>query len=315
MSLSTIPCGRHIPDDVNVIIEVPLNSEPVKYEVDKKSGAVFVGRLLATPTCYSRNYGYVTGTLSSNGTPIDALVLTPTPLVRACVINRRPIGMLTMDGEAGPDEKLLVVPDRSVSSLFDEVAETDALPATVRNQISLFFLHYKNLEKNKWMKLIAWRSASQMKSAIVESVKRFHAGICSDRPKSVNAKAPSVAKEHRRTQLTNAAHQRQLANWIETTLRSTVETCRAWWSWQACSASRRARPTVIWDVGVSGTFQPIAHCRKGKAFHAVTIHGYLLRPTNDQRRLRFATGSFGQTSFGGRASANGLQRKSPRLPL
>ncbi|MGQ0622614.1 MAG: inorganic diphosphatase [Panacagrimonas sp.] len=173
MSLSAVPRGRHVPEDVNVIIEIPMNSEPVKYEVDKKSGAVFVDRLLTTPMRYPCNYGYIPRTLSGDGDPIDALVLMPMPLIPACVINCRPIGMLAMEDEAGPDEKLLVVPDRSVSSLFEDVVEADALPSLVRDQISHFFLHYKDLEKGKWVKLVGWLNAAQARSAIVDSVRRY----------------------------------------------------------------------------------------------------------------------------------------------
>ncbi|MGQ0622994.1 MAG: inorganic diphosphatase [Panacagrimonas sp.] len=173
MSLSDVPRGRNVPEDVNVIIEIPMNSEPVKYEVDKASGAVFVDRLLTTPMRYPCNYGYVPHTLSGDGDPIDALVLMRMPLIPACVIHCRPIGILAMEDEAGPDEKLLVVPHPSVSSLFDDVTEAEALPALVRDQISHFFLHYKDLEKGKWVRLIAWRNSAEARAVVLASVERY----------------------------------------------------------------------------------------------------------------------------------------------
>ena len=175
MSLNLVPTGRDVPNDVNVIIEIPMNSEPVKYEVDKKSGAIFVDRILTTPMRYPCNYGYVPHTLGGDGDPLDALVMMPLPLLSGSVINCRPIGMLAMTDEAGADEKLIVVPSNKVSPLYREVDTVRSLPALIRDQIAHFFQHYKDLEKGKWVKIEGWHGPNDARRTIEDGVARFKA--------------------------------------------------------------------------------------------------------------------------------------------
>lgn len=173
MSFDRVPTGNHVPDDINVIIEIPMNSEPVKYEVDKKSGAIFVDRILTTPMRYPCNYGYVPHTLGGDGDPLDALVMMPIPLLPGSVINCRPIGMLAMSDEAGTDEKLIAVPSDKVSPLYKDVDTVRALPALIRDQIAHFFAHYKDLEKGKWVKIEGWHGPNDARRAIKDGVARF----------------------------------------------------------------------------------------------------------------------------------------------
>jgi inorganic pyrophosphatase len=169
MSLQLVPCGRNVPEDINVIIEIPMNSEPVKYEVDKVSGAIFVDRLLTTPMRYPCNYGYV-----PHGDPLDALVMMPMQLLPGCVIRCRPIGMLEMEDEAGGDEKLVVVPHDKVSPLYKDVDTVRALPQLIRDQIAHFFEHYKDLEKGKWVKIKGWHGPNDAKRAITKAIETFN---------------------------------------------------------------------------------------------------------------------------------------------
>jgi inorganic pyrophosphatase len=173
MTWELVPTGRDVPDDVNVIIEIPMNSEPVKYEVDKKSGAIFVDRILTTPMRYPCNYGYVPHTLCGDGDPVDALVMMPFPLIPGSVINCRPIGMLEMKDEAGTDEKIVVVPTNKVSPLYKDVDTVRELPAPIREQIEHFFAHYKDLEKGKWVKIEGWHGPQDARRAILEAVERY----------------------------------------------------------------------------------------------------------------------------------------------
>ncbi len=173
MSLERVPTGNNVPEDVNVVIEIAMNSEPVKYEVDKASGAIFVDRLLTTPMRYPCNYGYVPHTICGDGDPIDALVMMPMQLTPGCVINCRPIGMLEMEDEGGTDEKLIVVPGDRISRLYSEVQTVRELPSLIRDQITHFFQHYKDLEPGKWVSIKGWHGPQDAKKAIVDSVERF----------------------------------------------------------------------------------------------------------------------------------------------
>ena len=173
MSWELVPTGRDAPDDVNVIIEIPMNSEPVKYEIDKKSGALMVDRILTTPMRYPCNYGYVPHTLCGDGDPLDALVMMPMPLIPGSVINCRPIGMLAMKDEGGTDEKLVVVPSNKVSPLYRDVDTVRGLPTLIRDQIAHFFEHYKDLEKGKWVQIEGWHGPNDAKKAILASIARF----------------------------------------------------------------------------------------------------------------------------------------------
>ncbi|HUR40957.1 MAG TPA: inorganic diphosphatase [Verrucomicrobiae bacterium] len=173
MSWELVQTGRDVPNDVNVIIEIPMNSEPVKYEVDKKSGAIFVDRILTTPMRYPCNYGFVPHTLCGDGDPVDALVMMPFPLIPGSVINCRPIGMLEMSDEAGTDEKVVVVPTTKVSPLYRDVDTVRGLPSIIRDQIAHFFQHYKDLERGKWVKIEGWHGPNDARRTITESVARY----------------------------------------------------------------------------------------------------------------------------------------------
>ncbi len=170
MSINDIPAGKNIPDEINVIIEIPANSDPVKYEVDKDTGALMVDRFMATAMFYPCNYGYIPNTLSEDGDPLDVLVPTPYPLINGAVIKCRPVGVLKMEDESGIDAKLIAVPVDKLSVIYREVQEATDLPALLLQQIEHFFEHYKDLEKGKWVKVQGWADAAEAKAEIVKSV-------------------------------------------------------------------------------------------------------------------------------------------------
>lgn len=169
MSLNNVPAGKDLPNDINVIIEIPANHSPIKYEVDKDSGAVFVDRFMSTPMFYPCNYGYIPNTLSEDGDPLDVLVVTPYPLVPGCVIRCRPIGILNMSDEAGQDAKLIAVPHDKLSTIYHDVKETKDLPKLLLDQIQHFFENYKDLEEGKWVKVEGWADAAAAKAEIVKA--------------------------------------------------------------------------------------------------------------------------------------------------
>ena len=173
MGLDLVESGRALPDDVNVIIEIPMNSEPVKYEVDKASGAIFVDRVLTTPMRYPCNYGYIPHTLSGDGDPADVLVVMPLPLVPGCVIRCRPVGMLKMTDEAGADTKIIAVPVSKVFPAYDNVRTIDDLPEQMRERIQHFFEHYKDLEKGKWVKVEGWEGPDAARVEIMAAVASY----------------------------------------------------------------------------------------------------------------------------------------------
>ncbi|WP_040496296.1 inorganic diphosphatase [Ilumatobacter nonamiensis] len=172
MRIEEIAIGNNPPEDINVIIEVPVGGEPIKYELDKSSGTLFVDRFLYTPMRYPGNYGFVPHTLSEDGDPIDVLVCNTRVLVPAAVINCRPIGVLVMEDEAGNDEKILAVPCSKVSRRYDNVNEYQQLPEITREQIQHFFQHYKDLEPDKWARIDHWGDAAEARSMIMESIAR-----------------------------------------------------------------------------------------------------------------------------------------------
>ncbi|MCY7295002.1 inorganic diphosphatase [Alteromonas sp. a30] len=174
MSLNDVPAGKHLPDEVNVIIEIPAHSDPIKYEVDKDSGAIFVDRFMGTPMHYPVNYGYVPHTLSGDGDPADVLVITPFPLLPGCVIACRPIGVLNMTDESGNDAKVLAVPVDKLSVLYRNVKELSDVPESTLKQIEHFFAHYKDLEPNKWVKIEGWEGVEAAKKEISDSVERYN---------------------------------------------------------------------------------------------------------------------------------------------
>ena len=173
MNLDRVDSGRDIPNDINVIIEIPAHSEPVKYEVDKNTGAMFVDRFMSTAMYYPCNYGYVPHTLSEDGDPVDVLVVTPFALISGSVIRCRPVGMLRMTDESGVDAKVLAVPIDKLSTLYRQVNEPHDLPEHLLAQISHFFEHYKDLESGKWAKVEGWTSAQDAKQEITSAIKRF----------------------------------------------------------------------------------------------------------------------------------------------
>ncbi len=172
MQIDAIAVGYHPPDDVNVIVEVPIGGEPIKYELDKAAGTLVVDRFLHTPMRYPGNYGFVPHTLSDDGDPIDVLVANTRPIVPGAVINVRPIGVLKMEDDGGGDEKIIAVPVPKLTKRYENVHNYTDLPAITREQIQHFFEHYKDLEPGKWVKLIGWGDADEARRLIVEAIQR-----------------------------------------------------------------------------------------------------------------------------------------------
>lgn len=173
MDLSKVGCGNNAPKEVNVIIEIPAQSSPVKYEVDKKTGAMFVDRFVGTAMFYPCNYGYVPNTLSEDGDPVDVLVITPVPLITGAVIAVRPIGVLNMTDEKGNDAKILAVPVDKLSPLYTNIKSPEDIPVQTRSMIEHFFEHYKDLEQGKWVKLAGWDGVQAAFDEISSSIARF----------------------------------------------------------------------------------------------------------------------------------------------
>jgi inorganic pyrophosphatase len=173
MSLDRVPAGKDLPNDFNVIIEIPMNADPVKYEVDKETGAVFVDRFMSTAMHYPCNYGYIPRTLSDDGDPVDVLVLSPFPLITGVVVRCRPLGMLKMDDEAGGDAKILAVPIDKLSGMYRTMHSIRDLPDITTRQIEHFFAHYKDLEPGKWVRMVGWVGPEEAKAEITGSAVRF----------------------------------------------------------------------------------------------------------------------------------------------
>lgn len=176
MNLDRVSSGDNVPDNINVIIEIPSHSDPVKYEVEKATGAMFVDRFMNTAMYYPCNYGYIPHTLSEDGDPADVLVVTPIPLISGSVIRCRPVGVLNMTDESGADAKILAVPITKLCSLYKNANSINDLPEMLLKQISHFFEHYKDLEENKWVKLDGWADVDAAKKEITDSVIRFNQG-------------------------------------------------------------------------------------------------------------------------------------------
>jgi inorganic pyrophosphatase len=176
MDLQKIPSGRDVPWDVNVIIENPLGGDPVKYELDKETGAMFVDRFLHTAMYYPGNYGFIPHTLSGDGDPVDVLVVGRVPVMPGAVMRSRPVGVLVMEDEAGEDEKILAVPVDKLHPYFTDVASYKDLPEILLDQIAHFFTHYKDLEKGKWSRILRWGDAEQAASMIQAGVERARKG-------------------------------------------------------------------------------------------------------------------------------------------
>lgn len=169
MSFDKIPAGKDLPNDIYVAIEIPANSSPIKYEIDKDANALFVDRFMATPMFYPANYGFIPKTLGEDGDPLDVLVVTPYPVVPGAVIRARPIGVLNMSDESGQDAKVLAVPHDKLCALYKNVKEYTDLPELLIKQIEHFFENYKDLEPGKWVKVDGWAGADAARAAIMSA--------------------------------------------------------------------------------------------------------------------------------------------------
>ncbi|MGH7931805.1 MAG: inorganic diphosphatase [Candidatus Binataceae bacterium] len=174
MDISKIPAGNAPPFDINVLIEIPQGGVPVKYELDKASGALFVNRFLHTAMFYPGNYGFIPNTLARDGDPIDALALAQVPVIPGAVVRCRPVGVLIMEDEAGPDEKIIAVPLDRLNPYYTGIRGYLDVPEILRNQITHFFRHYKELEAGKWVKIIQWAGPEEAAQMIDDAIKRAH---------------------------------------------------------------------------------------------------------------------------------------------
>jgi len=173
MNIDRVTAGTDLPNEINVIIEIPAHSDPVKYEVDKKTGAMFVDRFMTTAMHYPCNYGYVPHTLSSDGDPVDVLVVTPVPLISGSVIRCRPVGVLKMTDESGDDAKVLAVPISKLCRAYQKAISIDDIPETLLNQIAHFFEHYKDLDEGKWVRVQGWGNVDEAKKEILASLEMY----------------------------------------------------------------------------------------------------------------------------------------------
>ena len=175
MNIESIPPGKDAPNDVNVVIEVPVGGEPIKYEMDKSSAALFVDRFLYTSMRYPGNYGFVPNTLSDDGDAIDVLVASTRAITPGAVINCRPIGVLIMKDEAGQDEKVIAVPSSNLTLRYEEIENVSDLPKITLDQIEHFFAHYKDLESDKWVQLDRWGDAAEARDLIRQAMSAYAA--------------------------------------------------------------------------------------------------------------------------------------------
>ncbi|ROR34766.1 inorganic diphosphatase [Inmirania thermothiophila] len=173
MNLDRVGPGEHAPEEINVIIEIPAHADPVKYEIDKETGALFVDRFLGTAMHYPANYGYVPHTLAEDGDPVDVMVITPIPVITGAVIRCRPVGMLRMVDEKGPDAKLLAVPARDLSAHYHHVDDLGDLPRSALAPIEHFFARYKDLEDGKWTRIEGWAGAAAAREEVAAAIRRF----------------------------------------------------------------------------------------------------------------------------------------------
>jgi inorganic pyrophosphatase len=175
MLLSAIKIGNNPPDDVNVVIEVPIGGEPIKYEIDKEAGALVVDRFLYTSMRYPGNYGFVPHTLSDDGDPCDVIVANTRAIAPGAIMNCRVVGVMVMEDEAGGDEKLIAVPSSKLTKRYDNVKNYTDLPDITLQQIEHFFEHYKDLEPGKWVKIVRWGDAAEAKKMLVDGIERCRA--------------------------------------------------------------------------------------------------------------------------------------------
>lgn len=176
MNFDHIPAGKNPPEDIYVAIEIPANSSPVKYEIDKDMGALMVDRFMTAPMFYPANYGFIPHTLADDGDPLDVLVVTPYPVQAGSVIRCRPVGVLNMEDEAGGDAKLVAVPHDKLTKAYQDIKDINDLPQLLRDQIQHFFENYKTLEPGKWVKVQGWDNAEAARKAVEDSVKNYNKG-------------------------------------------------------------------------------------------------------------------------------------------
>ncbi len=176
MSFSKIPAGKDLPNDFNVVIEIPANHDPIKYEIEKDYDAIFVDRFVATPMFYPANYGYIPETLSEDGDPLDVLVVSPYPVMPGSVIRSRPIGILNMTDESGSDAKLIAVPHSKLTKQYEHITDIHELPELLRKQIEHYFENYKDLEEGKWVKVEGWDGIEAAKTEVNASRERYLKG-------------------------------------------------------------------------------------------------------------------------------------------
>ena len=175
MSINEVPAGANAPQEFNVVIEIPMNADPIKYEVDKKSGAIFVDRFMTTAMHYPANYGYIPQTLADDDDPVDVLVHTPFPLMPGVVVRCRALGVLRMEDESGGDAKLLAVPTDEICPWFSYWKSVQDVPQERLRQIQHFFEHYKDLEPGKWVKVVGWSGIDVAHAEITDGIKRYRA--------------------------------------------------------------------------------------------------------------------------------------------
>jgi len=175
MRIDAISAGKNPPHEINVIVEVPIGGDPIKYELDKESGTLFVDRFLYTPMRYPGNYGFMPHTLSDDGDPVDVLVANVRPIVPGAVIACRPVGVLLMEDDGGEDEKIIAVPVSKLTSRYNTVENYTDLPEITVQQIEHFFGHYKDLEPGKWVKIKGWADADAARQKIIEAIERHNA--------------------------------------------------------------------------------------------------------------------------------------------
>jgi inorganic pyrophosphatase len=175
MGFAKVPAGKDLPNDLYVIIEIPAESSPVKYEIEKEEDAIFVDRFMAAPMFYPANYGYINNTLADDGDAVDVLVLTPYPVVPGSVIRCRPVGVLNMTDEAGVDAKLVAVPHDKLTKVYKDVNDISDLPELTLARIKHFFENYKGLEEGKWVKVEGWGNAEAARAEIVKSIAAYEA--------------------------------------------------------------------------------------------------------------------------------------------
>ena len=174
MNIDKVAIGKDAPHDVNVIIENPMNADPVKYEMDKESGFMFVDRVLHTPMRYPGNYGFIPHTLSDDGDPVDCIVVGTVPVIAGAILPSRPVGVLVMDDESGMDEKIIAVPAEGLNPYHDNIQNYSDLRPILLDQIKHFFEHYKDLEPGKWVKTIRWGDAAEARDLIKEGIERLN---------------------------------------------------------------------------------------------------------------------------------------------